>query len=85
MEKVQTCPADYTYRLEIDPPESPALNRNYSAVRAGAGAANPTRNWDVADPRICAGYGGNHHFHLQVIAASNLATAPDSQVFTQIP
>jgi hypothetical protein len=29
--------------------------------------------------------GGNHHFHLQVIAASNLASAPDSQVFTQIP
>jgi choline dehydrogenase-like flavoprotein len=29
--------------------------------------------------------GGNHHFHLQVIAASNLANAPDSQVFTQIP
>jgi hypothetical protein len=29
--------------------------------------------------------GGNHHFHLQVIAASNLGSAPDSQVFTQIP
>jgi choline dehydrogenase-like flavoprotein len=29
--------------------------------------------------------GGNHHFHLQVIAASNLASSPDSQVFTQIP
>jgi len=26
-----------------------------------------------------------HHFHLQVVAASNLASVPDSQVFTQIP
>jgi hypothetical protein len=25
------------------------------------------------------------HFHLQVIAASNLSSSPDSQVFTQIP
>ncbi|MFL6446396.1 MAG: GMC oxidoreductase [Bryobacteraceae bacterium] len=29
--------------------------------------------------------GKTHHFHLQVIAASNLASVPDSQVFTQIP
>jgi hypothetical protein len=29
--------------------------------------------------------GKTHHFHLQVIAASNLSSAPDSQVFTQIP
>jgi choline dehydrogenase-like flavoprotein len=29
--------------------------------------------------------GKTHHFHLQVIAASNLSSVPDSQVFTQIP
>jgi GMC oxidoreductase len=29
--------------------------------------------------------GRTHHFHLQVIAASNLGSVPDSQVFTQIP
>jgi choline dehydrogenase-like flavoprotein len=29
--------------------------------------------------------GKTHHFHLQVVAASNLNSAPDSQVFTQIP
>lgn len=29
--------------------------------------------------------GRTHHFHLQVIAASNLGSSPDSQVFTQIP
>src|SRR5262252_1301056 len=29
--------------------------------------------------------GKTHHFHLQVVAASNLGSVPDSQVFTQIP
>jgi choline dehydrogenase-like flavoprotein len=29
--------------------------------------------------------GKTHHFHLQIIAASNLARVPDSQVFSQIP
>src|SRR5262249_33853453 len=29
--------------------------------------------------------GKTHHFHLQVIAASNLASSPDSQVFCQVP
>jgi choline dehydrogenase-like flavoprotein len=29
--------------------------------------------------------GRTHHFHLQVIAASNLASTPDAQVFSQIP
>ena len=29
--------------------------------------------------------GRTHHFHLQVVAAPNLNSAPDSRVFTQIP
>ncbi len=29
--------------------------------------------------------GKTRHFHLQIIAASNLASSPDSQVFSQIP
>ena len=63
-------------------------NTSVTVPRAELGLGPPTQletGMLLIRGDVAVSGGRTRHFHLQVIAASNLASVPDSQVFSQIP